>query len=247
MKIVHILNGDSLKEQFPKIIAGDILVARECLVDGDVKSNSLEELFELRATFLSDAYDISAEEYRTQTVLEFEKIKNIPSHTKICLWFEDDLFCQVNFWFVCYLLNQFTENCKTYLIRPEVHSPYGFAALNQHELEQIFEKGKRIDNLDKLASLWSSYKKGDLDQLVNIGEGLRTEFPFISDAIQAHLDRVPTHDNPGRPTLALREIMKELDTVEFAPVFKEFNQRESIYGFGDLQVKRLFEEIINSS
>ncbi len=36
-KQYHILNGDSLKEQFPENIQGDIIVARECLVDGNVK------------------------------------------------------------------------------------------------------------------------------------------------------------------------------------------------------------------
>ena len=32
----HILNGDSLKDVFPKEIYGTCIVARECLVDGDV-------------------------------------------------------------------------------------------------------------------------------------------------------------------------------------------------------------------
>ena len=37
--------------------------------------------------------------------------------------------------------------------------------------------------------------------------------------------------------------MKELETEEFEPVFYEFCKRESIYGFGDLQVKKLIREI----
>ena len=55
-----------------------------------------------------------------------------------------------------------------------------------------------------------------------------------------------TYQNAGRPIQSLITIMKELDTEEFGPVFREFNKRESIYGFGDLQVKRLFDEIINN-
>jgi hypothetical protein len=41
--------------------------------------------------------------------------------------------------------------------------------------------------------------------------------------------------------------MNNLETNSFGEVFKEFNKRESIYGFGDLQVKRLFDEIKNKS
>ncbi|WP_211277476.1 hypothetical protein [Nonlabens spongiae] len=37
----HILNGDALKEQFPKTIPGKIIVGRECLVDGPVQGDSL--------------------------------------------------------------------------------------------------------------------------------------------------------------------------------------------------------------
>jgi len=35
-KQYHILNGDALKEQFPDRIKGKIIIARECLVDGNV-------------------------------------------------------------------------------------------------------------------------------------------------------------------------------------------------------------------
>ncbi|MEJ2006462.1 MAG: hypothetical protein P8X57_16220 [Cyclobacteriaceae bacterium] len=52
----HILNGDSLKAQFPKDIDGEIIVARECLVDGEVQSDDLKELFKIRASFITSTY-----------------------------------------------------------------------------------------------------------------------------------------------------------------------------------------------
>ena len=42
-KQYHILNGDSLKDQFPNKINGDIIITRECFVDGDVKGGNLVE------------------------------------------------------------------------------------------------------------------------------------------------------------------------------------------------------------
>lgn len=53
---VHILNGDSLKQQFPEDIQGEIIVARECLVDGTVKGIILDEFFASRAKFISQNY-----------------------------------------------------------------------------------------------------------------------------------------------------------------------------------------------
>lgn len=43
---------------------------------------------------------------------------------------------------------------------------------------------------------------------------------------------------------ALQQIIDELGTEEFTLVFREFCKREGIYGFGDLQVKRLYDELL---
>ena len=76
-KQTHILNGDSLKEQCPESIPGDIIVARECLVDGDVKGMYSDTLFATRAKFLSQHYGGTEEEYYNKTVPEFQKIISI--------------------------------------------------------------------------------------------------------------------------------------------------------------------------
>lgn len=243
-KQYHILNGDALKEQFPEEIDGDIIITRECLVDGDVSSNSLEELFEVRATFLNTHYgDVSLQDYYAKSVFEFDRIKAIPQQAVVNLWFEDDLFCQVNFWFVAYLLTHFTVAFQAYLVRPKKHTPYGFGGLNEDELKSAFSQRIALDELDKIASLWDSYKDGNLQQLKHTASSLKQDYPFILDAIEAHIERIPTDTSPGRPTEALIEIIDELGTSDFAPVFREFNKRECIYGYGDLQVKRIFDKI----
>jgi len=243
----HILNGDSLKQQFPKRIQGEIIVARECLVDGSVSGNSLDELFHSRAQFISNNYKgYKEQDYYKKTVPEFKKIQNITDDADINLWFEDDLFCQVNFWFTIYLLNQSEQNNLIFLIRPEKLSQYGFGGLGESELISIYENRLLLTELDKLAELWKLYQKGDIEQLQKIAKELESGYPFILKAVIAHIDRLSTDGNLGRPSQSLIQIMKELETEEFEPVFREFSIRESIYGFGDLQVKRLLDEIKNN-
>ena len=114
--VYHILNGDALKEQFPKDIDGEVIVARECLVDGDVHGGSLEELFATRARYLSKHYkEVSEAYYYEHTVPEIKKITEIPAGSEVNLWFEDDLFCQVNFWFVLHTLMSHANNLTIYL------------------------------------------------------------------------------------------------------------------------------------
>ncbi|ADR21085.1 hypothetical protein MATR_12850 [Marivirga tractuosa] len=243
----HILNGDSLKEQFPKEIDGKIIVARECLVDGDVRSATLDELFKLRAKFISEAYgDFSIGDYYAHSVSEFEKILKIPENAEVNLWFEDDLFCQVNLWFIIHLLLTSLKKCKVFLIRPAVHTQFGFGGLNELELTKLYIQRTEMFELDKLASLWKFYQNNNLAEMVKIGRQLEEEYPFILNVVEAHVNRLPNENSPGRPVEILREIMHELKTDSFVSVFREFNKRASIYGFGDLQVKRLLDGIKNN-
>ena len=98
MTTFHILNGDALKSQFPEQILGEIIVARECLVDGTVEGLSLSDLYETRWQFLNDSYGYCSREiYFSETVSEFEKVQSIPPNSEVNLWFEDDLFCHREF------------------------------------------------------------------------------------------------------------------------------------------------------
>lgn len=244
----HILNGDALKSQFPNKIEGTIIVARECLVDGTVKGNNLEELFASRSQFLSTHYGGTEQEYYHTVVTEFHKILNIPNNTDINLWFEDDLFCQVNFWFIVSLIKKHkSTNHQVFLVRPKIHTRYGFGGLNEEELMAIYKNKLLLTELNTIAGLWKSYQNGDTQKLMDIALSLAKEYPFIKTAVKAHIDRIPTCGNLGKPTVSLLAIMNELNTQEFGKVFQEFCKREAVYGFGDLQVKRLYNAIISNS
>ena len=169
-KQYHILNGDALKEQFPKDILGEIIVTRECLIEGAVESNSLEEFYENRAEFICESYaGFSKDDYYKMTVCEFNKIKDIENNSTINLWFEDDLFCQVNFWFVLYLLNYKLNDCSVYLVRPLKGHEYSFGTMNKSQLATIFKERTELSKseIDKMILLWHSYSKNDLDTLIN--------------------------------------------------------------------------------
>jgi len=246
-KQYHILNGDSLKAQLPEKIQGEIIVVRECLVDGNVKGSNLVELFHSRAQFISQHYEgFSEKDYYENTVPEFQKIQGIANGADINLWFEDDLFCQVNLWFIINLLSNLHQHNTIFLIRPKTHNQYGFGGLNESEFISVIESRFLLTKLDELASLWELYQNNDTKKLLNTARKLENTYPFILPAVKAHLERIPTEGNLGRPSQSIIQIMNELETEEFEPVFREFNKRESIYGFGDLQVKNLFDEIMNS-
>ncbi|WP_215225522.1 hypothetical protein [Echinicola shivajiensis] len=64
--------------------------------------------------------------------------------------------------------------------------------------------------------------------------------------VDAEIARRPPNGGLGRPEQSMIGIMEELHTDEFSKLFREFSKRESIYGFGDLQVRNLLEKVKNS-
>lgn len=242
-KQVHILNGDALKQQFPESITGEQIVLRECFVDGDVNASTLSDLFAVRAKFISQNYGGTEEEYLNKAVSEILKIKNIDPQDEIHLWFEQDLFCQVNMWFAINLLA--TNKNKIYLVKPEKHSQYGFGGLGQSQLVTCYQNKLPISQIEDFSLLWKAYQVDDFESQLVLVHKLKDDFPFLLPAIKAHIQRFLVNGNLDRPSNSILEIMKELNTKEFGPIFKEFSKRESIYGFGDLQVKRLYNEILS--
>jgi hypothetical protein len=246
-KQYHILNGSSLKEQFPESLQGEIIVAKECLVDGSVNGDNLTDIFKTRAEFISNNYDgYKEQDYFENVVPEFQKMQNIPDNVDINLWFEDDLFCQVNFWFVVHLLIKSQQSNPIFLIRPRSRNQYGFGGLHKTELISIYKDRLELTELDKFTSLWESYQNNDTEKLLKTAKQLKNRCSFILTAVKAHIERIPTNGNQGRPSQSLIQIMQDFKTQDFEIVFKEFSKRESIYGFGDLQVKRLLDEIKNN-
>ncbi len=241
----HILNGDALKAQFPGNISGILIVARECLVDGPVDGSTLRELYTTRAKFLEANYGgLSKQKYSENSESEFIKVQNIPAGAEINLWFEDDLFCQVNLWFMINLLHSSNGSNAVFLVRPKEQNQYGFGGLNQDELNALYNNRIVLNDIDKLANFWIFYQQGNTGELLEAATELIGLYPFLLPAVKAHIERLPSNDDlMGRPKQSLLRIMTELKTRKFDDIFQEFSKRESIYGFGDLQVKRLLDEL----
>ncbi len=244
-KQCHILNGDALKDIFPASISGEQIIMRECLVDGSVAGDTLDGFFKTRAKYISETIpNVSKQDYFEQTVPELSKLLSIAQDTEINLWFEEDLFCQVNFWFCVHTLVNAGRWNNLYLVLPVKPNQYAFGYCSTDELEQFYKNRISIDNADLIAKLWTNYQSANFHEMRKVAEGLK-EITCISRAVKAHIDRVPEDETKGLPYQTLKEIINELRTDEFAPVFKEFITRLPIYGYGDFQVQKLLKMIKN--
>jgi len=243
---VHILNGDCLKNQLEDKFKEEFIVMRECLIDGNVQGDTLAEFFSNRAAFTAHYDGCTVSGYHQYAASEIKKINTIPLKSDIFCWFEDDLFCQANWWFVINLLIKNGHQSRIYLVRPNNGHRYSFATMTEHELVTAFDNKQLLLSwqLTLLERLWSLYQQKKCNAMLEIATKLSKELPFLLPAIVAHQHRTPDENGLGYPQRQLLAIMQELGTTEFGPVFQCFSEREGIYSFGDLQVKQMFDQLI---
>ncbi len=241
----HILNGDALAEIFPKSIPGERIIFRECLVDGPVNPTPTQELWQVREEFIGNSYPGSNKtDYRTHSYEEILKIKAIPTGSKIYCWFEEDLFCQVNLWFILNYVKD--HHAEVFLVLPYPDSPYHFSTLKEKELIDSYRSKAHALNTKEmgiLGRIWTCFQKEEVFEAMKIADAFRERFPFLKLAVEAWRDMIPVGAFPGKPKAVLLEISKKLGTDDFGAIFKEFQKQLPEYGFGDLQVLRMYQEL----
>lgn len=234
----HVLAGDALAEDFKKTnIAGEIIVCRECLIEGDLQAVNLEDFWNGRARFIETAY--GATDYRKNVVAEFEKLRDLPAGAEVNLWFEYELFCQVNLWFCLSLLQN--RQLEIYRVAPvfrdETDVWKGFGNPGKEDLEQCYAKRIKFSDEEILlgAKLWKAFQDKDLIELKKLGAIKSVCFPKLTEVCEAAIE-IET-----RPKETLRKIMS--DETDFEKIFARFGETEGVYGFGDSQVKRILEAV----
>lgn len=238
---VNVLSGDSLVENFRKTgIEGEMIVCRESFVDGDLTGENLEDFWATRENYLNSTYSGEVETNYTEKVTDqFIELWNIADGNTVNLWFEYELFCQVNLWFTIWLLRNSTA--EFYIVYPKLDENdrwSGFRSHDPDELKSCFDQKMRIndDDLYLGVQLWEAFQKRDFKVLKQLGEKESQGFPTLKEVCEAACE-IDT-----RPKETLSKIISGGKT-SFGDVLKEFCGVEGVYGFGDLQVKRVYHEL----
>ena len=248
MRRIAILNGDCLAEQLNSAkLPLETVVFREALVSGPLGGATWEEFWETRVGFLTKQYGATALEVQEKTVAELEKIRSLTDGVELSLWFEDDLFCQVNLWFVLNLLSE-SQNIKIFRVFPPEASPTnrwrGFGDASAAALEQAYESKVPFTSSDLALgkNLWEAYRMGDGAQLTTLSKSASPCFRQLAEVCQAQLDRISEDPSKRRPEKVIVELLA-MGITDFDTLFSQFSEWEGIYGFGDLQVRGLLDSI----
>jgi len=242
--MLHIHNGESSAGTLRQsTIPGEQFAFRDALINGPTPAGvSGDEWRSLRALHLSESYGLNRNDCEQDLERQEKILESVASHDEVVLWFEHDLFCQVN---LIYLLDRFAARdlgqTKLSLICigdfPGIQGFRGLGELNVEQLASLFDSRHEVSaaELSLAKAAWSAYRSPDPRAIAELLSKDTTALPFLRNALLAHLARFPSARNGlGRiENIGLELIDQGLET--FVQLFTVFSKEHSVYGLGDFQ------------
>lgn len=238
---IHILNGDALGNQLT-IFSSSVIIMRECLMEGPVGGTKEFNFWQERSIYL-DKYNIDLKQpYDTYVRSEIEKIKDIPEPIEICLWFEFDVYCQVNMWFIINYIHSTLTNRNISWVFPNHREWTGFGRMDSPALELSFQQRRKLlpSEQNNFCQLWKWHVLKAHHKMKHLELFLHPFFKQLIPTIEALTD-LHNDESNNRVTAYLRQILAEKPDIAFGNLFRQFSSDHGIYGLGDLQLKCYYD------
>ncbi|MGJ8732583.1 DUF1835 domain-containing protein [Cellulophaga fucicola] len=250
--ILHITNGDSFTDRLKNLpIKGDIITWREMLCEGPTLNNVGSETFwKTRFDFLSKNYKVTKAKFIDRTLKEYRSLCNHKQEDKIVLWFEYDLFCQINMLAVVSWLKMHRRYAEISIVcSGKIDGEtklYSLTELTDEQLLAHYEERifLRQDDIEYADYIWQLYCSDNPIRLENLTDFSKYRFPYLEQAIDLHLKRFPSIKN------GLNAVENNLLQVASTkkPKTKDELLRELLiannnYGFGDIQYQKIITSL----
>ena len=249
---LHITNGDSFTERLKSLdLGGDIITWREMLCEGKTESNvGSESFWKTRFDFLHKNYKITKTWFVEKTLKEYRSLCNHKQEDRIVLWFEYDLFCQINMLAVISWLKSHRRHAEISLVcsgdEDDSDTLYGLNELSDEQLLHLYKNRVQLtqDDIEYADYVWQLYCSDNPIRLEHLMDFDNYQFTYLSDAIKAHLQRFPAIKN------GLNAIENNILTLSDKgkpsskkALLNKILKNQGVYGFGDSQYQRILAKL----
>ncbi len=200
-KILNITNGDCAVEIMQQAaIAGDFLPWRDVLHDGPVPEGlSLEELSQVRTKFIVDSGWGTLENITASFVERDNNLTNLcdsenSNYEKVILWFEHDLYDQLQIIQILDWFNQAKLDCITLSI---ICTDQYLGRLSPEQMSELhkYEEPVTDKHLELSSKAWSAFRSENPEKWHELLESDTNVLPFLKGAVTRQLDEYPDCSN----------------------------------------------------
>ena len=252
-QILHITNGDCTTNYLQQLkFKGEFITWREMLCEGKTTTDvGSEKFWKNRFDFFKSSYKVTKKKFIDYTVKEYRNLCNKKSQKEIVLWFEYDLFCQINMIAVISWLKRYRIGYHISLVSSgKVKGSKKMLGLGELNKEQLLHHyNNRIDltqdDIEYADYMWQLYCSDSPLRLETVSKfNPMSPFKYLTKALEAHLQRFPSIEN------GLNSVENNILTI--ANKYK-LNSKEQLvnkllreqetYGFGDIQYEHKINKL----
>ena len=241
--VLHLTNGESTAELLRETnVPGTVRSGDDILMEGPLPNQlaSPNDWIE-RAGWLEQTLGIDAPEYIGAAQRRHDSILALNEADELVLWFENDVFCQINFTFLLCLT--MSHKGPTTFVCPSTDRLGRLDASALAELHR--ERAPVTPALRALASkAWSALCADTPHSLADLLQHphVFAAWPALRDGLRAQLRRLPRCDG-GLNDIERAILQCVARDVEPAQLFRAVSQSCPVYGFTDMQFDHYMEEL----
>ena len=243
MKFVHIFNGDSSAEAFSESgLAGDRYVWREMLVEGPARGiPGTETFWDTRAHYFATLPEVPEDSYRPQTQQEWNRLAEAPKDAEWVLWYEYDLFCQINLMALLAGIRAMpTPPPKLSLVCVGQQPDGNWVTLGSFAplaYPSLLETRKPLgrDALAYAVEVWDAWVGADPRQVMAFVQKNHQAFPYLPQALEAAESLFPARGGLNLPERWLLGRMAEGSLSIHSLIGEALRNANHPFGMGDLQ------------
>ena len=247
--VLHITNGDITTNYLKSLkFQGKFITWREMLCEGKTSIDvGSESFWKTRFEFLKSSYKVTKKTFIDFTLKEYRTLCQEKSQKEIVLWFDSNLFCQINMIAIISWIKRFRKGEKVTMVYSHMiddGSTQNLAYFNDLTQDQIRRHYKNRmtlsqDDIEYADYVWQLYCSNNPLRLETVLK-FNPSSPFINltDALSLHLKRFPSTENGLNVVenfiIQTAEETKPISKHKLTERLLE-NQRDFSLGYGDAQ------------
>ena len=249
---LHITNGDNFTQKLKKLkLKGEIITWSEMLCEGKTETAVGSEAFwKTRFEFLHKNYNVSKSWFVEKTLKEYRSLCNYKQHEEIVLWFEYDLFCQINMLAVISWLKTHRRHVQISLVcsgyEDDTKQLYGLSELSDDRIQELFKSRINLsqNDIEYADYVWQLYCSDNPIRLENLADFEMYQFNYLEEALKTHLRRFPAIKN-GLNEIENRVLQLAADGKSGSrkALMGALLENQGWYGFGDTQYQRILKNL----
>jgi hypothetical protein len=249
---LHITNGDAFSRYFSELgIKGTVITWREMLCEGrTLHTVGTEAFWKERYEFLNKNYKVTKKSFIDLTLKQYRNLCKQKQQDEIVLWFDSDLFCQINMLGVLSWLKTHRKYAQIAIVSRapslEISTVKGIGELEPEVLYKLYENRIHLnqDDLEFADYAWQLYCSDNPVRIAQLSNYDSFNFPYLKQAISLHLQRFPSLKNGlnAQENILLEKAFKNNYSASPALINDLLNSQGNL-GFGDIQYTRILESL----